>query len=378
MAVSASRPTRYEAAVIGQLTASPFVRYPSSWLVRLRGRVRASELLFVGVAIAVGSAAGLLTLVQGALARLVQQALFGFAAPDRLSALPSLALATLLMLPLGGLALALFTLLVRGRKRKLVDAVEANALHGGRMTMADSLVVSGQTIVSNGFGASVGLEAAYAQLGGMVASVAGRWLNLRRADLRILVGAGTGAAIAAAFGAPLAGAFYAFEIVIGAYTPSAIAPVVAAALAGAQVAQRLGSTPYIVSVPPGPTIHVFGYVVYAGLGLLCATLGIALMRAVALIETVSRRWLRWWLRPAAGGLLLIPLALFTPQVLSAGHGALYLDLAGGYPLAFLAWVLLAKSAASAVSLGFGFAADCSSPRCSSGRWWDISMRASRR
>jgi hypothetical protein len=30
--------------------------------------------------------------------------------------------------------------------------------------------------------------------------------------------------------APLAGAFYAFEIVIGSYTPAAVAPVIAAAL----------------------------------------------------------------------------------------------------------------------------------------------------
>ena len=45
------------------------------------------------------------------------------------------------------------------------------------------------------------------------------WLNGR------LVGAGAAGAIAAAFGAPLAGAFYAFEIVIGAYTPAALAPV---------------------------------------------------------------------------------------------------------------------------------------------------------
>lgn len=48
--------------------------------------------------------------------------------------------------------------------------------------------------------------------------------------MRVLVGAGAGAAIGAAFGAPLTGAFYAFEIVIVAYTPAAIARVAAACL----------------------------------------------------------------------------------------------------------------------------------------------------
>lgn len=303
----------------------------------------------------VGAGAGLLSVLQGAAARTMQHLLFGLSSAARLSALPSLPLAALIVLPIGGIVLALFSWATRARKRRMVDAVEANALHGGRMSVPDSLVISGQTILSNGFGASVGLEAAYAQLGGAIGSVTGAAFNLRRADLRNLVGAGTGAAIAAAFGAPLAGAFYAFEIVIGAYTPTALAPVVAAALAGTLVAHLLGIQPYVidsVSTMPTETHH---YLLYAGLGALCAGIGIALMHAVALVERGTRRaHLPDWLRPAIGGLLLIPVALVSPQVLSAGHGALHADLALGAPLAFIATIFLAKCAASIVSLGFGF------------------------
>jgi len=53
-----------------------------------------------------------------------------------------------------------------------------------------------------------------------------------RADQRIMVGCGAAAAIAGAFGAPLAGAFYAFELVIGGYTPASLTPVGVAAVAG--------------------------------------------------------------------------------------------------------------------------------------------------
>ena len=42
------------------------------------------------------------------------------------------------------------------------------------MSLRDSLLVAAQTLISNGFGASVGLEAAYAQIGGALASLAGR------------------------------------------------------------------------------------------------------------------------------------------------------------------------------------------------------------
>ncbi len=321
----------------------------------ISGRFRASEAWLVGLAIVVGSAAGALTVAQGAIAETVQHLLFRLPAEARLSALPSLSLTQLLILPLGGVALAAFTLMVRARRRALVDAVEANALHGGRMSMIDSLIISGQTLISNGFGASVGLEAAYAQMGGAGGSLAGRAFRIRRADVRTLVGAGAGAGIAAAFGAPLTGAFYAFEIVIGAYTPSAIAPIAAAALAGVMTARALGSTPYLVSAPTGGALGATDLLMLAPLGALCAIIGILLMRSVALVEIGARKArLPAYARPAIGGLLLIPLAMISPQVLSAGHGALHLDLAGGAALGFIAVVFVAKCLASIVSLGFGF------------------------
>lgn len=319
------------------------LRRVPAWLRWLRQKVRGSEFSFIALAIVAGMAAGLATVLIGGIARGIQHILYGLPADVRLSGAEWLDPWRLLVLPAGGAALALFTWAVRARKRPLVDAVEANALHGGRMSKADSGVIAGQTMLSNGVGASVGLEAAYAQVGGLFGSLAGRWLSLRRADMRVLVGAGSGAAIAAAFGAPIAGAFYAFEIVIGAYTPAAIAPVAAAALAGAQVSQRLGEVPYIVHVQPGPAIHTFGYLVYAGLAAICALYGILIMRAVTLVEVRARASLPGWARPAIGGLLLVPIAAWSPQALSAGHSALHIDMMSALPVAFIAGVLLAKS-----------------------------------
>src|SRR3569623_1824212 len=231
------------------VTSNPAVlaRFSTAWL---RRRVRASEAVFILLAVGIGGVSALLSIVQGGIARTLQHVLFALPPSSRLSEAPSLSTLSLLVLPAGGVILALFSLAVRVRKRRLVDPVEANALHGGRMSVADSLVICGQTVLSNGFGASVGLEAAYTQLGGAIAAWTGSVLALRRADLRNLVGAGAGAAI--------------------------------------------------------------------------------------------------------GGALLIPIALVSPQALSAGHGALHADLAIGASLGFIATVLLAKSAASVVSLGFGF------------------------
>ena len=72
---------------------------------------------------------------------------------------------------------------------------------------------------------------ATAQLGSGVFSKVGQYFRLRRSDLRIFVGAGAAAAIAAAFNAPLAGAFYGYELILGSYAVRPLAPVAAAALA---------------------------------------------------------------------------------------------------------------------------------------------------
>ena len=324
--------------------------------IALRRRLRQSEATFILLAVIVGSIGGGLSVALGAAAHALQHLLFALPGDMRLSAVPHLAPIRLLALPLGGALLGVLQLaLERWRRRTPVDVVEANALHGGAVPWRDSLTVTGQTFASNGFGASVGLEAAYAQIGGGLGSVVGRWLNLRRSDLRILVGAGAGAAIGAAFGAPLTGAFYAFEIVIGAYTPAAIAPVAAAAIAGVATARSMGSVPYLITVDSTGITRNLDYLAFIGIGLVCAFVGIALMRAVSLLEA-GVRWTKLppTLRPFVGGLLLMPIAFVSPQALSAGHGALHLALAGDAPLAMLCLIFGLKWLASSVSLGFSF------------------------
>lgn len=315
---------------------------------------RSSEAALVGLAVALGIAAGLLTFILNRSAHGLQSLIYGLAGTS-LSAAPSIPPFSLIALPLGGLLLGFGSRAAARRWRTPVDVVEANALHGGVVPLRDSLLVCVQTLLSNGVGASVGLEAAYAQAGGGFASVVGHWLRLRRADMRILLGAGAGAALGAAFSAPLTGAFYAFEIVIGAYTPAAIAPVAAAALSAVLTARFLGLEPYLIALPGAKAITTEDYLIYAALGVICAAIAIGIMRAVTFIEENVRALplLDAW-RPAIGGLLLIPLALVTPQVLSAGHGALHLDLGAEVALRFILLVFVCKILASAVSLGFGF------------------------
>jgi CIC family chloride channel protein len=325
-------------------------------LALLRGEIRASELWLVVIAAAVGAGAGLATIAIGMAAHAIQGVFYGLNFDERLSALVRIAPVRMVALPVGGALLAASTWLwARGRRGTPVDPVEANALRGGRMSFRDSLYVAAQTVLSNGFGASVGLEAGYAQMGGAIASVAGRALNLRRSDLRTFVGAGAGAAIGAAFGAPLTGAFYAFEIIIGSYTIANIAPVVAASLAAVLVTQLAHFEPLVVRISAPSELSPFHYFLFAGLGLVCALFGIAVMRLVGWAELLTAKVaILRPVRPMLGGVLLALLALHWPQTLSAGHGAMHLDLYANLGIAALAILILVKALASVISLGSGF------------------------
>ena len=339
--------------------ARPRARLPRlalETLAFLRAEIRASELWLVVIATGVGAAAGLATVGIGMAAHGIQELLYGINFDERLSALVKIPPEKFVALPIGGALLAALTWAwTRRRPGSPVDPVEANALHGGRMSIRDSLFVAAQTIISNGFGASVGLEAAYAQIGGALASLTGRSFNLRRSDLRTFVGAGAGAAIGAAFGAPFCGAFYAFEIVIGSYTVANVAPVVFAALAGWGVTRLVDFEPMVIPITTANDLHLAHYLLFAALGVICAFFGVAVMRLVGWTEAISSRVPGPRLiRQVAGGAFLAILAVFAPQTLSAGHGAMHLDLTLTLTIATLVFLVLTKALASVVALGFGF------------------------
>ena len=155
-----------------------------------------------------------------------------------------------------------------------------------------------------------------------------------------MVGCGAAAAIAGAFGAPLAGAFYAFELIIGGYTPASLTPVGVAAVTGYFVTHGFGALSLGIRV--GTVGDVLGrdLAIAALLGLLSGLFGIAIMRGVAACEALLAK-IRLWppLRPALGGLLVGAMALLTPQVMSSGHGALHFTSIVSMPLAFIAAAL---------------------------------------
>ncbi|WP_234680689.1 chloride channel protein [Bradyrhizobium monzae] len=325
----------------------------------LRNFVRNRETGLVLVAIVVGLLSGVLVVAISNLSQVSHALLFDIPLDAHLSATGVISWQRTLLIPmLGGLVLALIALYFarRVKGQQLADAIEANALYGGRVSFRGSLLISIQTLLSNGFGGSVGLEAGYTQICSMFGSHVGQRLAARRNDMRLLVACGAAGAISAAFSAPLAGAFYAFEVVLGAYTSAGLVPVIASAVTAWLVARQLTHQSFLM-VPgfPSPvSVEMIGQTVL--IGIICAFVSILVMLAVAFSERCFQRIVvfKGFLRPIIGGFLLGGLALLTPTVLGAGHGAMQILLVSNPTWLLLTTTIVFKILASAISLGSGF------------------------
>ncbi|MBS0539132.1 MAG: chloride channel protein [Proteobacteria bacterium] len=326
-------------------------------LFRVQGRLRSNEPVQILVCAATGAVIGAMIAGLHKLVDLLHELAFNIQGGHTLSTGIGLDTQRILIVPVaGGLLLGLSALIMRYfRAREIVDPIEANALHGGRMSIKDSSRLVFDTLLSNASGVAVGMEAGYSQLGAAVLSKVGQYFRLRRADQRIFVAAGAAAAIAAAFNAPVAGAFYGFELILGSYAVPALAPIAAAAMAGTLMDRALVHPESLFVVQQIFEFNQWIYLVFALLGLFAAGFSILTMQSVTWVERGLRKLpLPQWLRPAVGGVLVTGLALMVPQVLGSGHGAIQLVFDRDPALTTLFILLIGKLIASALSLGAGY------------------------
>jgi len=326
-------------------------------LFRMQSRLRSNEPVQIFVCAGAGAVIGGLIAGLRRFVDFVHRIVFNLSGDHTLSTGLGVDPLRILIVPaIGGLAIGLGALIMRRfRPKEVVDPIEANALHGGIMSMMDSLRLLVATVASNAAGAAVGMEAGYSQLGSGVLSKVGQYFRLRRDDQRIFVGAGAAAAIAAAFNAPFAGAFYGYELILGTYSVRALAPIAAASLAGTFAERALIDPEPIFSVEQFFHFNLEVYFLFGLLGVFAAGFSVLAMQMVTWTERGLRRLpLPQWLRPAIGGLLLSAIALAVPQVLGSGHGAIQLVFDRSVPLRTFLLLLAAKLVASALSLGAGF------------------------
>ena len=118
---------------------------------RVDARLRDSELFLLVLSLCAGAAAGIGVILIDLLLAWLRQVAFGVSPGQHLSDV-ELAPARVLLIPgIGGLLVGLVSeQLRRWRPREVVDAIEANALFGGRMSVGNSLGLVAVTLSQAG------------------------------------------------------------------------------------------------------------------------------------------------------------------------------------------------------------------------------------
>lgn len=329
-----------------------------------RGLIHHEQTLLMVLAIATGLAAAIAAAGFRELLGLFQWLAFGTSADDLIEYAAGLPWWQRLAAPtVGGLIVGLFIHhFVPGRRPVAVPQVmEASALHGAKMSLTQGIRGAIANAATLGFGGSAGREGPIVHLGATIGSRIAKSMQLPRNHARTLLACGIAGAVAASFNAPLAGVFFSLEVVIGHYALTAFAPIVVASLVATVISRWMyGDFPAFII--PSYEFSNLEFPAFALVGVAAAILAVAFIRTVSLVEDAMERLpVPVWFRPSIGGLGVGLIAIAFPEVLGVGYGTTDDALKGELALWLLLALIVAKTAATALTIGSGFGGGVFSP-----------------
>lgn len=234
------------------------------------------------------------------------------------------------LLPMGGallVGLITFKFAPEAEGHGVPEVMDAMARRGGHIRPRVAGAKAVASALTIGSGGSAGTEGPIIQIGAAIGSGFGQWLQMSLNDLRVLIGCGAAAGIAAIFHAPIAGVLFAIEVLLRDVSLRNFVPIIISAVISSTVTQAVrGHSDPIFPVPHEffSAEPVYQFTVseignYAVLGLLCGLVAVAFVRLLYLSEDLFRKVpVHRVVRPVLGALLLGWVALGTQQ-LTARH-----------------------------------------------------------
>lgn len=276
---------------------------------------------------------------------------------------------------LGGVVVGFIRLIFPESRRQgiaeVMAAVQARSgIIRGRSAWGHAII----SAVTVGTGGSTGREGPIGYIGAALGSSFGRRMGFKPRDIKVLLGCGTAAGIAATFNAPLGGVLFAMELILPEFSTHAFIPVVAATVVGVTVAHAfLGDNPtFIIPTDAFVLVSPWELFFYLVLGVACGLGGVVFIRMTRwAAQRGEELRIPFWQKPAVGGLFVgvMGLAVFEAtrrSGLLGGFGAYHVYGTGygtvnhillGDPVVLVAPLLLllivAKPIASSITIGSG-------------------------
>lgn len=235
------------------------------------------------------------------------------------------------------------------------EASDPYAEHGRGVSLKTTAVKTVGSALTIGGGGSVGREGPMVAIGSAVGSALAGALRIDTSRVRLLVACGAAAGIAAAFNAPIAGAFFAMELIVRSYAARSFGAVVLASWTAHLVTKAAIGEEKLFALPHFDVPKLAELPVFLLVGVLAGVVGIVFSKAVPLVGRLCDRVWRGpeWLRPAVGGLVLGAGLLALPEMYGSGYPVLERAIGGQYELAMLLVLMIGKIVATSFTLGIG-------------------------
>lgn len=242
------------------------------------------------------------------------------------------------------------------------EVMEAVTLKGGVIRKRVVVVKALVSALSIAVGGSVGREGPIVQIGSAIGSALGQVLKVSANRLRILVGCGAAAGIAATFNAPVAGMMFAMEIILGDFAIATFSPIVLSAVMATAISRfHLGDFPAFM-VPAYQLVSAWELLLYGVLGLAAGLVGVAFTTTLYKVEDLVDAW-RWpeYLKTPVAGLALGAMGLAFPWVLGVGYESIELALHNQLVWWLLLSIMAVKILATSLSLAGGMSGGIFAP-----------------
>lgn len=266
----------------------------------------------------------------------------------------SLSLEARLLLPLAGTILLVLVLRRRSKAQRqcgVGHVIERYQQHQAHLPASNAIVqfIAGTLAAVSGH--SVGREGPAVHLGATCSSLLGQKLGLPNNSLRIMVGCGVAAAIAASFNTPLAGVIFAMEVVLMEYTVTGFVPIILSSVSGALISRVCFGDAPAFSIPAltmGSMLEL-PFLIFCGIIVgLASSVVLKLHKYIQDLKTLSLTT-----RLFIAGILTSFAAAFVPQVMGVGYDTVEAAMLGDLSLTLLLTIAATKLVLSTATIALG-------------------------